>query len=42
MKPVPPRATYIKKAFKQAIGALYRDRRIVIEPTGIRLVTPQS
>lgn len=28
-----------KKAFKQAIGALYRDRRIVIEPTGIRLVT---
>jgi predicted RNA-binding protein (virulence factor B family) len=27
-----------KKAFKQAIGALYRDRRIVIEPTGIRLV----
>lgn len=31
-----------KKAFKQAIGALYRDRRIVIEPTGIRLVTPQS
>lgn len=31
-----------KKAFKQAIGALYRDRRIVIEPTGIRLVTPNT
>lgn len=29
-----------KKAFKQAIGALYRDRRIVIEPDGIRLVQP--
>lgn len=29
-----------KKAFKQAIGALYRDRRIMIEPTGIRLVPP--
>lgn len=29
-----------KKAFKQAIGALYRDRRIVIEPRGIRLVGP--
>jgi len=27
-----------KKAFKQAIGALYRDRRILIEPDGIRLV----
>jgi uncharacterized protein len=27
-----------KKAFKQAIGSLYRARRIVIEPTGIRLV----
>lgn len=26
-----------KKAFKQAIGVLYRERRIVIEPTGIRL-----
>ena len=26
-----------KKAFKQAIGVLYRDRRIVIEPAGIRL-----
>jgi hypothetical protein len=25
-----------KKAFKQAIGSLYRARRIVIEPTGIR------
>lgn len=27
-----------KKAFKQAIGSLYRDRRIVILPAGIRLV----
>jgi predicted RNA-binding protein (virulence factor B family) len=27
-----------KKAFKQAIGALYRERRIVIEPSRIRLV----
>lgn len=27
-----------KKAFKQAIGALYRERRIVIEPNRIRLV----
>jgi len=27
-----------KKAFKQAIGVLYRERRIVMEPTGIRLV----
>jgi uncharacterized protein len=26
-----------KKAFKQAIGTLYRSRRILIEPTGIRL-----
>lgn len=26
-----------KKAFKQAIGSLYRARRIVIEPTGIRI-----
>ncbi|MEQ1853908.1 MAG: GntR family transcriptional regulator, partial [Chthoniobacteraceae bacterium] len=25
-----------KKAFKQAIGVLYRERRIVIEPGGIR------
>lgn len=29
-----------KKAFKQAIGALYRDRRIVIEPNRIRLAAP--
>ena len=27
-----------KKAFKQAIGVLYRERRILIEPAGIRLV----
>lgn len=27
-----------KKAFKQAIGALYRERKIVIEPNRIRLV----
>ncbi|MEI6105834.1 MAG: S1-like domain-containing RNA-binding protein [Opitutae bacterium] len=26
-----------KKAFKQAIGSLFRERRIVIEPDGIRL-----
>jgi uncharacterized protein len=26
-----------KKAFKQAIGALYRENRIVIEPGGFRL-----
>lgn len=26
-----------KKAFKQAIGVLYRERRIIIEPDGIRL-----
>jgi predicted RNA-binding protein (virulence factor B family) len=26
-----------KKAFKQAIGSLYRDRLIVIEPAGLRL-----
>ena len=29
-----------KKAFKQAIGTLFRERRIVIEPTGIRLAPP--
>lgn len=28
-----------KKAFKQAIGVLYRDHRILIEPDGIRLAT---
>jgi predicted RNA-binding protein (virulence factor B family) len=27
-----------KKAFKQALGALYRDRRIRIEPSGIHLL----
>ncbi len=27
-----------KKAFKQAIGGLYKDRQILIEPTGIRRV----
>ena len=27
-----------KKAFKQAIGQLFRERRIMIEPTGIRRV----
>jgi predicted RNA-binding protein (virulence factor B family) len=26
-----------KKAFKQAVGALYRDRRIRVEPDGLRL-----
>ena len=29
-----------KKAFKQAIGALFRERRIYIDPDGNRLVTP--
>jgi len=29
-----------KKAFKQAIGLLYKERRIVIQPTGIRLAPP--
>jgi hypothetical protein len=29
-----------KKAFKQAIGVLYRERQISIEPDGIRLVKP--
>lgn len=29
-----------KKAFKQAIGVLFRERRIVIDPDGIRLVPP--
>lgn len=28
-----------KKAFKQAIGSLYRARKIVIEPTAIRIAT---
>jgi hypothetical protein len=27
-----------KKVFKQAIGILFKQRSIVIEPTGIRLV----
>ncbi|MCD7936146.1 MAG: S1-like domain-containing RNA-binding protein [Tannerellaceae bacterium] len=27
-----------KKAFKQAIGALYKEKKILIEPNGIRLV----
>lgn len=27
-----------KKAFKQAIGALYKEKKITIEPNGIRLV----
>ena len=31
-----------KKAFKQAIGALFKERKIVIEPEGIRLVTPEE
>ncbi|MDP2138471.1 MAG: S1-like domain-containing RNA-binding protein [Candidatus Didemnitutus sp.] len=31
-----------KKAFKQAIGALFRDRRIIIDPDGICLVAPES
>jgi predicted RNA-binding protein (virulence factor B family) len=31
-----------KKAFKQALGALYRDQRIVIEPGGIRAAGKQG
>ncbi|MFT3782580.1 MAG: S1-like domain-containing RNA-binding protein [Nibricoccus sp.] len=31
-----------KKAFKQAIGTLFRERRIYIDPDGIRLVFPKS
>jgi predicted RNA-binding protein (virulence factor B family) len=31
-----------KKAFKQAIGSLFRERRIFIDPDGIRLVFPSS
>jgi len=31
-----------KKAFKQAIGALFKERRIVIEPDGIRLARPDE
>ncbi|HET8729962.1 MAG TPA: S1-like domain-containing RNA-binding protein [Moraxellaceae bacterium] len=39
----PPEAIYAvfgvsKKVFKQAIGSLFKERRIVIEPAGIRLV----
>ena len=29
-----------KKAFNQAIGQLFRERKIMIEPRGIRLVDP--
>jgi predicted RNA-binding protein (virulence factor B family) len=31
-----------KKAFKQAIGALFRERRIYIDPEGIRLVSMET
>jgi predicted RNA-binding protein (virulence factor B family) len=31
-----------KKAFKQAIGTLFRERRIMIESTGIRLLKPED
>ena len=31
-----------KKAFKQAIGALFKEQRIYIEPEGIRLVEPDK
>lgn len=31
-----------KKAFKQAIGSLFKERKIVIEPDGIRLVAPDQ
>jgi predicted RNA-binding protein (virulence factor B family) len=38
------RATFgvSKKAFKQAIGMLFKAGQIVIEPTGIRLATPKA
>jgi predicted RNA-binding protein (virulence factor B family) len=29
-----------KKAFKQAVGSLYKDQFILIEPTGLRLASP--
>ena len=29
-----------KKVFKQTLGALYKSRRILIEPDGIRTVPP--
>lgn len=31
-----------KKAFKQAIGTLFKERKIIIEPDGIRLVEPEG
>jgi predicted RNA-binding protein (virulence factor B family) len=31
-----------KKVFKQAIGTLYRERRILIDDSGIRLVQPET
>jgi predicted RNA-binding protein (virulence factor B family) len=31
-----------KKAFKQAIGVLFKAKRIVIEKTGIRVATPEA
>jgi predicted RNA-binding protein (virulence factor B family) len=31
-----------KKAFKQAIGVLFREQRIFIDPDGIRLVKPEQ
>jgi uncharacterized protein len=31
-----------KKAFKQAIGALFRDQQIFIDPNGIRLIQPAA
>ena len=31
-----------KKAFKQAIGTLFREQKIFIDPDGIRLVKPTS
>lgn len=31
-----------KKAFKQAIGQLFKDRKIIIDPDGITLVPPEN
>jgi predicted RNA-binding protein (virulence factor B family) len=30
-----------KKSFKQTIGVLFRERRLLLEPDGIRLATGQ-
>jgi predicted RNA-binding protein (virulence factor B family) len=32
------RLSMSKKAFKRAVGALYKTKKIIIEPEGIRLI----